>query len=435
MSYLSIHSVYTDARKFGRQMLFLSLIYTLLGFSLSASAEGSKQLEPKTAPANSICKLALSKSTSEYRIPFALINCREDFRLNVHISDWSREKIYLGFGNATDYAGTSVFTDVQYQVRNPKGDVVKDFALSSLPRTGSIGFINDLQQVEAGPDINNRNSQGYNPLVIIPEMNGDYFIEFKIPDPSPSNPSSNEMRVLKYFDATVARGEVPIPGRLWSKAWQLSSGSVTATASASFSLFYIYTNDSIVTRFDCNGLAGGVWTIYSNEWGCSTTGAWSDRRRSIPGNATVRPQYKIFLNDPDRIVFPSGHIGEMIDFKVLKEECDTVITFATHVSKGGNIEIILDAPPLNPGSLGPEDVQLGYNVTAGYTYRLGMELRLQPVLVSSTVFRTFRFTMLRIIPKASKLIFRDLCLLREIPNSNFSGMTQNYLLALTPVVI
>jgi len=273
----------------------------------------------------------------------------------------------MGFGNMVDYFdATVIYTDVNYRLKDPSGNVLNEFPLRILPQMpGNPGFIDTRVQAEAGPNINGTNPGGYIPLVLDPKMNGDYVIEFQLP----SLPL-NALRVFNYFDITVAKANNPIPGRLWSKAWQLGTGSVTTDINATYSLFYIYTNDSIVTRFDCNGLAGGVWTIYSNEWGCSTTGTWSDRRQSITGNATVIPQYKIFLNDPDPLVFPSGHIGEMIDFKILKEECDTVITFATHVSKGGNIEIVLDAPPLNPGSVGPEDVQLGYNVTAGYNILL-----------------------------------------------------------------
>jgi gliding motility-associated-like protein len=288
-------------------------------------------------------------------------------RLNIHISDFTNEKIYLGFGDVSDYSNKKKYTDVQYQVKDPDGRIVKGYSLRPVPYlTGSDGFINNRDEVDSGPDINN--PQGYKPLVLTPEKNGDYFIEFKIPDPVPTDPPINEIRIFKYFDATVAKGEILIPGRLWSKAWQLSSGSVISDTSASHSLFYIYTNDSIVTRFDCNGLAGGVWTIYSNEWGCSATGAWIDRRKSVRGNASVEPQYKIFLNDPDPVVFPSGHIGQLENFEQINTECDTVVAFAADVSKAGNIGILLDAYPYN--NTGPEDVQLNYPVTAGHNILL-----------------------------------------------------------------
>jgi gliding motility-associated-like protein len=334
----------------------------MFSFSGIISAEGTKQLEPSGAPFNSVCRIALTQNSVDNRIPFALLNCNENYRLNIHINDFTSEKIYMGFGNVIDYFDETInYFDVNYQVKDPAGNIVSGYSLQLLPGTPSDpGFIETRSQADLGPDINSTNPGGYYPLTLNPAMNGDYVLEFSLP-----GLSETEIRVFKYIDVTVANGDVPIKGRLWSKAWQLSSSSVIASEHASFSKFYIYTNDSIVTRFDCNGLAGGVWAIYSNEWGCATTGTWSDRRRSIEGNASVQPQYKIFLNDPDPPVFPSGHIGEMLEFKVLPFECDTVITFWANLTKGGNIEIMLDIPPLNPGGFGPEDVQLGYNVTAG----------------------------------------------------------------------
>lgn len=355
---------YANAGHFGLTLLILCILAIFPGFYKSASAEGTRQLEPKGAPWNSDCKITLLENNLENRIPFALVGCKPQYRLNIHIADFTTEKIYFGFGNILSYVSdTTKFHDVSYQIKNPLGTVVS--GLSPMPSPGASGFIGNRNQADLGPDINNTNAGGYKPLEVTPTMNGDYIIEFKIPPYV-----YPEIRVIEFIDITVANGNTAIPGRLWSKAWQLSSGGVRAEISASFSTFYIYTADSIVTRFNCNGLAGGVWTIFSNEWGCSASGTWSDRRQSIAGNATVQPEYKIFLNDPDPIVYPEGHIGEMLDFKQLPVNCDTVVTFAANVSKAGSIEILLDIPPLNPTTPGPEDVQLGYSVKAGYNILL-----------------------------------------------------------------
>jgi len=361
MSRIPLHRLFAFTCQLRRQLISLCILSAIAGIQGIAFGEGTKQLEPNGAPGNSVCKLVLLQNQLEYRIPFALLDCSEEFRLNVRVNDFNAEKIYFGFGNIIDYFNDSIYNDVSFQVKDPAGNVVVGYSLKPLTFVqGDAGFIQTRDQVDQGPDISNTNPGGYKPLIINPAMNGDYIIEFKIPDYN-----KNQIRVFKYIDVTVANGNNPVPGRLWSKAWQLGSGSVTADESASYSLFYIYTNDSIVTRFNCNGLAGGVWDIYSNEWGCATNGSWNDRRRSITGNATVQPEYKIFLSDPDPLVFPSGHIGKMNDFKVLPNECDTVITFEADVSKAGNIEILVDVPPLNPNSIGPEDVQLGYIVSAG----------------------------------------------------------------------
>jgi gliding motility-associated-like protein len=360
---------YKGATQHGSRFLFLCMVMAIVGFHGILSAEGTKQLEPNGAPAKSVCKIALSQSAIEFRIPFALLNCGEDFRMNVRINDAASEKIYLGFGDVINYSDETItYQDVKFQVKDPTGKIVTGFSLTQLPAPGSTGYIRSRSQVDAGPDINNLNPQGYIPLVLTPGMTGDYIIEFQIPNSSQSGSGINEMRELKYFDVTVAKGNSPVPGRLWSKAWQLSSGSVISDTSASYSLFYIYTSDSIVTRFDCNGLAGGVWSIYSNEWGCSTVGNWNDRRQSVRGNASVQPQYKIFLNDPDPSVFPSGHIGQLVDFEQVTKECDTVVAFSADVSKAGNIGILLDAYPYD--NTGLEDVRLNYPVNAGHNILL-----------------------------------------------------------------
>lgn len=357
--------------KLAMQNRTTALIYLTLSifFSFHAVglAEGTKQLEPLDAPSNSLCKPMIAVDPDSYRIPFALVDCDEEYRLNIHISDYTNEKIYFGFGNITEYGiDPNIMNDVSYQLKDPAGNIVAGYSLSLIPSTpGDNGFIETYEEAYNGPNINNSNPDGYSPLMLDPEMNGDYILEFSL-----SGYSYMISRSFEFIDVTVANGNTPIPGRLWSKAWQLSSGSINSSESASFAKFFIYSNDSITTSFDCNGLAGGLWTIYSNEWGCATTGTWSNRRSSVIGNATVVPQYKIFLNNPDITSFPSGIIGEMINATVLPHVCDTSITFAATVSKAGNIEILIDVPPLNPGSFGPEDVQLGYNVEAGYNILL-----------------------------------------------------------------
>lgn len=343
--------------------MFLLIYLLMLGIASAGSPEGTKQLEPADAPFLSFCRISLTDNEDGNRIPFALINCSEEYRLNISVRDYTKEIIYIGFGMVTDYVDeTTPYDDVKYQVRDPLGNIVPGFSLRSMPADPSdAGFIVTREQAYSGPDINNSNPDGYTPLILYPSRNGDYVIEFEIPALS-----ETEARIFKYFDVTVANGNAPLPGRLWSRAWQLSSASVDADENASFSLFYIYSNDSIVTRFDCNGLAGGIWSIYSNEWGSVTSGDWNERRKSVEGNATVMPEYKIFLNDPDQSLFPTGTIGELLDFHAISSDCDTAITFAAQVSKPGNIEILLDLEPLNPGTIGSEDVQLGYSVTKGY---------------------------------------------------------------------
>jgi gliding motility-associated-like protein len=340
--------------------LRIILVIALLGLlGIEGHAEGTKELERFPADGKSVCKLMLSYNLGDERIPFALVGCAAEYRLNIRINNHTAENIYFGFGDAVSYFDTTnIVQNVQYQLKDPAGNIVTGYSLKNIPDgSGDPGYIRYRGNANNGPNINNSNPSGYTPLILDPQLNGDYILEFSFTD--------DEFE-FKYFDVTVATGTTPLPGRLWSKSWQLSSGSVYSDESYSNALFYIYTNDSIVTRFDCNGLAGGLWTIYSNEWGTSVTGSWSERRRSTPGNSTVRPQHMIFINEPDEALFPSGITGQMLGAEALPHVCDTVISFAAEVSKAGNIEVMLDLPPLNATGYGPEDVQLGYHVNPGY---------------------------------------------------------------------
>ena len=371
MSRMPLYREYSGAWQHIGHLAQLFLIMAMLAFHGIASGEGTKQLEPTGAPINSVCKIVLSKNQAEYRIPFALVGCKEEYRLNITIRDYTSEKICLGFGNVINYLWTSIlYNDVKFQIKGPDNKPVAGYELQSLPQSGNAGFINTRDEADAGPDIKNTNPEGYVPLMISPAMNGDYIIEFQIPDAALTDSAHNEMRLFEYFDISVAKENTIISGRLWSKVWQLATRAVEAKTKASYALFYIYTNDSIVTRFDCNGLAGGAWAIYSNQWGSSTNGEWSDRRQSQHGNASMKPEYKIFLNDPDPVEFPSGHIGRLVDFQQISNECDTVLTFAANVTKAGNIDFIVDVAPLNPNFIGSEDVRLRYNINAGYNVLL-----------------------------------------------------------------
>ncbi len=339
-----------------QHIIFIMLpVFAIMLIQSNAFCEGTKQLEPNSKDRKSICKLLLSKSQLDQRIPFALVDCNPEYRLNIRVGDFTTEKIYIGFGNPTDYYDTTwVIPDIKFRIKDPAGNIVPGFDLQNVPyQPDEPGHINNRLQANEGPQIGGIRLLGYNPLIIVPTMNGDYFIEFEIPD---------EDVQFKFFDITVAADQIVKPGRMWSKAWQLSSGQL----SYSEALLYLYSSDSIVTSFDCNELEGGMWTIYSNEWGCSTTGSWKERKKSIAGNTDVEPQYMIFINDPDRDLFPSGTPGKIIDAVILPHSCDSTMTFATTVNKNGNLIIKLDLPPITGYGYGPEDIQFGYEVVKGY---------------------------------------------------------------------
>ncbi len=176
-------------------------------FQQFAMAEGTRQLEPEGVPYNSICRIVLLVNDSEGRIPFALINCSEEFRLNIRISDFANEKIQFGLGSIVDYYNSSsIFTDVKYQLRDPAGNIVTGYSLKQTPSTGEPGYIETRDEALAGPNINGSEPDGYDPLTLVPAMNGDYVLEFEIP-----GNYSSDVRTIKYIDVTVAKGNNSYP--------------------------------------------------------------------------------------------------------------------------------------------------------------------------------------------------------------------------------
>lgn len=331
-------------------LLFIAIVIS----SFHALAEGTRQLEPATAPATQYCKLYFDNDLTQFRIPFAQLGCPADYRLYFYIDNPLTEAVYFGFGSATNYNNT-VLNDLRFQLRDPNNNIVPGFAMAALPTAGA-GYIATNAQAQAGPNIAGSVPAGYTPLSFTPLMAGNYYIEF-----SKNNlPFDIDGRALRYFDLTIATGTTPIEGRLWSKAWQLSSSTTSAAAGGkSYASFYSFTTDSIVTRFDCNGLAGGIFTVYCNQYGTANTGTWAIDRRSIVGNGTVLPQYKLFLNDPDTNVYASGALGRICSV-FTQPYCNGSVDIFVKVTRPGTMTVTIDVLPTGPG---PEDVIITQPVT------------------------------------------------------------------------
>lgn len=272
--------------KYFQYLCFLLLIITLV--DVEVRAEGTKQLQPN-ATDNGFIQIFDNNTLTR---PFATYNCPVDNRLNIHISTVG-EIIYLGFNQPNN--------DVYYRLKDPLGNVVMGPAL--LPNAGA-GFISTHAQAVAGP--NTINAAGYTPLSYVATMTGDYYIEF---NPTSATVVTPSKRVFTYFDITVASPAlVPVAGRLYSKSWdfQCNSGANQFVAD-----LFIYTNDGVVTRLDFNGIRPFGFVVSSNSTGCTSTGNLVNDRKSQPGNVNY-PEYKIFLNDPDNISYPTGAIGSIV---------------------------------------------------------------------------------------------------------------------------
>ncbi len=312
---------------------------------LISLAEGTKQFRPAETNKGYLC-------IDPTRNSFFLNGGDADHRLWIHISDFTRESIYFGFGSLYSGSGTS-----NYYIYRPDGTIL---SIGSVPTYGLPGYISTWTQAVSGPDVIAPGT-GYPSLNCIPDMNGDYYMACQ------TTPMSSKS--WENFDITVINTTTmtAIEGRVWSKAWQIYCDIPSyGSANKFFGKMYVYSPDSIVTKIDFNGIVPGIFTVSCNESGCypiSPGMPASEARRSVSLEHTY-PQYKIFLNDPDNAVYPTGTIGRLDDMIPVTTipHCDGTVDFSFGTTKSGNVDISLQLSSLGPPY---SDRILSVPVTAG----------------------------------------------------------------------
>ena len=312
-----------------------------------AFAEGTKQIMPTSG---TFGELQLMPSFSN----FAWFDCDVDDRLNIRVKTVG-EKICFGFGERRDNNGAAI-ADVQYRLRRSDGTVVMGPA--ALPTTGA-GWISTYDQAVIGPANLTGNAGGYTALTHTATMTGDYYIEFSFNNSGWGAPDRCRFR---YFDITVgSASNSEIDGRVWSKAWQFTSGAQNNEFSGTL---FVYADDGIVTKVDFNGIQPYVFTVYCNITGITNTGVFEEDRKSKPGTFySAVAQYKIFLNNPDVTIYTTGAFGQITGPVTTDSHCDGNLDIFVPVNKTGKVDIFININPL-PGAQ-PEDVSLTANVAVG----------------------------------------------------------------------
>lgn len=244
-------------------------------------------------------------------------------------------------------------TPGRFLIKNSAGIKVLD--TTDVPTAGA-GYIASYYKAIAGPQP--VAPGGYNPLIFLPPAADDYFIEFIYTIIIGSNPPD---AVLRYFDLTVTdAANYPITGRLWSRNWYLSTMGDSGQDVFRGKL-YAYSDDQIVTGIDFNGMRPHLFRVGCNPNGCNDYEPFVLARMSRSENS-VYPQYKIFLNDPDPNLFPTGVPGQLTSVTTTNP-CDGTVSLAMEVTKAGTVSVMIGINPL-PG-FQTEDVNLVANVTAG----------------------------------------------------------------------
>ncbi len=278
--------------------LCLPVFIWLTGPSLRG--EGSRELRPDTL--NSTADLFFDSSPYSGYPLFGIAGCLPEFRINIHVSQ-AGERILFGL--------KFPWADIVYNLRRPDGTIAMTGTCPYL--INQQGYIRYHRQAVKGPFPLNG---GYTPLsyeVTNPADTGDYYFEIV------NLPAYMDARV-PIWDFQVVNGNhspaLPsdtVNGRVWSGSWQINSelGSYVVFNGR----FFIYSDDGVVTKLSFTNARVGVFDVFCNPYGCLNTGNFlSDRRSKNNNTYTSFPgiaQYRVFLNAPDPLVYPTGFLGSI----------------------------------------------------------------------------------------------------------------------------
>ncbi len=336
--------------------LFLFPLFLLINFS--SFGEGTAQLNPPAIPVTVVpmaatpvpqCNPALTilqvwdktgRNSFSYGAP-------ADKRLYFHIADFNNERIYLGMRRATG--------NLHYRIYRPDGVLL--VASTPVPTAGA-GFINTYAEAVYGPDNILRpdgvaiGTSGYTPSIYAPTMNGDYWIEFN--EGLTANTTTGRPT---YFDLSVANisGVTPIVinGQLFSQSWDLNTNG---SANPFCGIMYPYTPDRITLGVDFNDIQPYGFVVNMNSFGTLNTGNSATDRLSRGGDFSL-PQYPIFLNNPDSIVYPTGRIPDLTISDVEARDCGEYVV-RVEINAAGFVEALLDLSPPVGYQPGTRDVLL-----------------------------------------------------------------------------
>lgn len=273
--------------------------------------------------------------------------------LYVHITDAGTEMIYLGF---TRLLPTN--KPIYYQVLRPDGSIL---CSGEVARNASMaGYIAD-DGVEAyvGPlQLNGAGSGGYQAIECQPDTVGDFAIRFNVNDPV--NPTPNESKYyLHPLDITVGRpaDSATLDGRLFAYRWHLNTNSGSNRACMDF---YTWTPDSLVVKMDMNGIQPYGFTVSFNSFGAQNTGSIADNRKSTSTVSSAVPEYRVFLNEPDLNVYPTGTPGEITYIDINGCQIDSSFCIVANATKIGEINVYIDLTGNGQYDEGTRDVYFPY---------------------------------------------------------------------------
>lgn len=313
----------------------------LLAVSQFAWAEGTRQVAPTSA--DSIVMLETNRPDFG---DFASYGGPEDSRLVVTIANPS-EILYIGLSAEYNDAGRPFDlgrSRYRFRIVNSAGTVVHGPFLID----NSNANVESWTEAQFGNYDVTTNQAGLPIYQFAPGLAGDYYIEF-----TDVLDDGDDKVNIAFWDFTVTQNNQPIPGRIWSKNWAFRTPPTNLDIlpdcewDRPFSgVLYSYTTDGFVSRIDFSesGFQGLSFNVAFNSTGPGTTGNLERDRQSIPGfNATAfSAEHKIFLNEPDPMVFPDGDCGGITSAMTFSCADGDGFCLDVTVSDPGQVEIVID---------------------------------------------------------------------------------------------
>lgn len=348
------------------------LITAALLFTSRAKAEGSKDLMADVSS-----RAALSTVDGTFAAWNSSNSGNERKKLNIHITTPGSEIVYFGFSagystGISDILGEGSASTANYYIRikDPNGNVVfgpQILNASNAIPVGTTGF----NQVKAGPAAI-AGASGYAGFSFTPAAGapaGDYYIEFN----KDSVTFDATQCSFDYWDITVANRTTlaPLPGRIWANQWGFYSKDYTSGGYTGVfkGIIYSYTTEGFVNKVDFSNsdFRGGAFLIGMNSTGPGTSGNVITDRQSLYLIRTVGNEYKLFMNNPDILAYPTGDATPpVLTMGSLSVACGaTSIPITFNLSRAGKIDIILDFNNNGVYDAGTTDVQLAANGTVG----------------------------------------------------------------------
>jgi len=335
-------------RKFPSGILGFLFLWLALGLSAltQAHAEGTKQAAPSSSD---IAQLLIGDSNFSN---FANFNALVDNRLYVHITSASTEQVYIGLSQATSQSsgndGNFITIPYYFRIMDPNGNVV--FGPQQISSANANANTWALATTGPSPIVG---ASGYTPFTFTPAngaASGDYYIEFS----DNTSGATSSLLTIKYWDITVATRTSPkaLDGRLWSKNWSFRTPSISQGSDPTYNYYdrpfngtvYTYSSDGFVNKLNYlnSGFRGLAFTLSFNSTGTANTGNIAVDKQSVTGNQTLT-QYKIFFNNPDSLVYPSGTLGTITTAPyILNCSGSSSLCIAYATSLSGTAQILLD---------------------------------------------------------------------------------------------